>query len=54
VPARLYTDGKTEIGDNNTRMTDENSRELTDPDEAMAWKFGKTKDEYYSELEVEA
>ena len=54
VPARLYTDGKTEIGNNNTRMTDENSRELTDPDEAMAWKFGKTKDEYYGELEAEA
>ena len=54
VPARLYTDGKTEIGNNNTRMTDENSHELTDPDEAMAWKFGKTKEEYYGELVAEA
>ena len=28
--------------------------ELTDPDEAMAWKFGKTKEEYYGELVAEA
>ena len=53
VPARLYNDGKTEIN-NTTRMTDENSHELTDPDEAMAWKFGKTVEEYYGELIAEA
>ena len=53
VPARLYNDGKTEIN-NSTRMDDNNSHELTDPDEAMAWKFGKTKEEYYGELIAEA
>ena len=53
VPARLYNNGKTEIN-NTTRMTDENSHELTDPDEAMAWKFGKTVEEYYGELIAEA
>ena len=53
VPARLYNDGKTEIN-NTTRMTDENSHELTDPDEAMAWKFGKTVEEYYGGLVAEA
>lgn len=53
VPARLYNDGKTEIN-NSTRMDDDNSHELTDPDEAMAWKFGKTKEEYYGELIAEA
>ena len=54
VPARLYNDGKTEMTDNRIRMTDENCHELTDPDEAMAWKFGKTKEEYYGELVAEA
>ena len=53
VPARLYNDGKTEIN-NSTRMDDNNSHELTDPDEAMAWKFGKTQEEYYGELIAEA
>ncbi|MAF36970.1 hypothetical protein CL622_07675 [archaeon] len=33
---------------------DPQARELTDPDEAMAWKFGKTKTEYYGELVAEA
>ena len=53
VPARLFNDSKTELS-NTVRMDDNNSRELTDPDEAMAWKFGKTKEEYYGELIAEA
>lgn len=48
VPARIPNDKNT------TRFDETNSYELTDPDEAMAWKFGKTKDEYYGELVAEA
>ena len=53
VPSRLFEDRTTDLS-NTIRMTDSNSRELTDPDEAMAWKFGKTKEEYYNELVLEA
>ena len=33
---------------------DRSSKERTDPDEALAWKFGKTKVDYYGGLEAEA
>ena len=30
------------------------SKERTDPDEALAWKFGKTKEAYYGGMLAEA